>query len=122
MKINAEFDSYEEMVEFARKFSQGTNASAGAAVVDTSTEPDLPKKEEKTSEDKSGEELPWGSKGEEPVRSKYTLPEVREKLASLQKAGKREQVKELIHSFGVKSLPEVPEDKYEELMEKAGEL
>ena len=62
---------------------------------------------------------------EEPIKDepkKYTLVEVREKLSELQKAGKRDKVKELLNSFGASKLPEVPEDKYAELMEKAGEL
>ena len=48
--------------------------------------------------------------------------QVREKLAELQKSGKRAQVQELIVGFGVKKLTEIPEDKYSELMQKAGEL
>ena len=52
----------------------------------------------------------------------YTLVQVREKLSELQKAGKRAKVQELITGFGVKKLTEVPEDRYTELMQKAGEL
>ena len=54
--------------------------------------------------------------------SGYTLVQVREKLSELQKAGKRAKVQELIAGFGVKKLTEVPEDRYTELMQKAGEL
>lgn len=54
--------------------------------------------------------------------AEYTLVDVREKLAQLQKSGKQAQVKELISSLGVKKLTEIPEEKYGELMQKAGEL
>ena len=52
----------------------------------------------------------------------YSLVEVRAKLADLQKAGKRAEVKELLTGFGVAKLSELPEDQYGELMKKAGEL
>ncbi|MEY8304874.1 hypothetical protein AAK805_10900 [Anaerosalibacter bizertensis] len=52
---------------------------------------------------------------------KYNLPtleEVRAKLASLSKAGKQAQVRELITGFGVKKLSDIPREKYPELLEK----
>ena len=52
----------------------------------------------------------------------YTLVDVRAKLGELQKSGKRDQVKELLKSFEAAKLSDVPEEKYAELMEKAGEL
>lgn len=55
-------------------------------------------------------------------RPKYTLEQVRAKLADLQRKGKRAEVKELIQSFGVSKLSEVPADKYTELMAKAEEI
>src|SRR5690606_31907676 len=48
-----------------------------------------------------------------------SLEQVREKLAALAKAGKQEQVKELITSYGVSKLTEIPAEKYAELLEKA---
>lgn len=50
------------------------------------------------------------------------LEDVRAKLASLSKAGKKTEVKKLLNSFGVQKLTDVPADKYEELLEKAEEL
>lgn len=47
-----------------------------------------------------------------------TLEEVRAKLASLSKAGKQAQVRELITGFGVKKLSDIPREKYPELLEK----
>jgi len=55
-------------------------------------------------------------------RPKYTLEQVRAKLADLTRKGKRAEVKALIQSFGVSKLSEVPADKYAELMEKADEI
>lgn len=48
-----------------------------------------------------------------------SLEQVREKLAALVKAGKQEQVKELIASYGARKLTEIPAEKYAELLEKA---
>ena len=52
----------------------------------------------------------------------YTLEEVRAKLAAISKAGKSTEMKQLISSFGVSKLTDIPSDKYPELMEKAGAL
>ena len=52
----------------------------------------------------------------------YTLEQVRAKLASLAQSGKQKEVKELITSFNVKKLSDIPESKYPELMEKAEEI
>ena len=48
--------------------------------------------------------------------------DVRTKLGQLSKAGKKTQVQELIKSFGVDKLSQIPEEKYGEVMEKAGGL
>ncbi|MBH8600499.1 hypothetical protein [Thermoactinomyces sp. CICC 23799] len=53
---------------------------------------------------------------------KVSLEAVRAKLADLSRNGKRRQVKELIQSFGVKKLTEIPKDKLGELMEKVREI
>jgi hypothetical protein len=50
------------------------------------------------------------------------LEDVREKLATISRAGKTAQVKELISSFGAGKLTDIPEDKYAELLEKAEKL
>ena len=52
----------------------------------------------------------------------YTLVDVRKRLSELSKSGKKEQVQKLIASFGVEKLSQLSEDKYLELMEKAGEI
>lgn len=60
-----------------------------------------------------------GNKPKEKVEVNLpTLEEVRAKLASLSKAGKQAQVRELIIGFGVKKLSDIPREKYPELLEK----
>lgn len=59
---------------------------------------------------------------EESGEVQYTLEDVRAALGALQKAGKKEQVKELLQSFGAAKLPEVDPADYPALMQKAGEL
>ena len=75
--------------------------------VETQPEPEEPKEEETP----TSENLP-----------QYTLEQVRAKLASLAQSGKQKEVKELIASFGVKKLTDIPEDKYPEVMEKAEDI
>ncbi|MBC8587462.1 hypothetical protein [Paratissierella segnis] len=61
-----------------------------------------------------------GNKPKEKVEVNLpTLEEVRAKLASLSKAGKQAQVRELITGFGVKKLSDIPREKYPELLKKA---
>ncbi|MFD1442813.1 hypothetical protein [Thermoactinomyces vulgaris] len=55
-------------------------------------------------------------------QTEVSLEAVRAKLADLSRNGKRSQVKELIQSFGVKKLTEIPKDKLGELMEKVREI
>ena len=107
MKIICEFESYEEMEAFTKKVAGQVKAPVTEAK-DTSTE-------EVTVEEVEVKDEPV----EEPS---YTLVDVRAKLAELQKAGKRDGVKKLLESFGASKLTDVPENKYGELMEKAGEL
>ncbi len=51
-----------------------------------------------------------------------TLPEVRAILAGKCAAGFSTQVKALIESYGASSLKEVPAEKYQELLDAAGQL
>lgn len=131
MTITAEFKGFNDMMEFARKLA-GIEGQEAARVflngkdiyrpdenVRQITQDEPAEMEEKSSE---VQEEPEPVKEPEKETPTYTLVQVREKLAELQKAGKRAQVQELINGFGVKKLTEVPEDSYPELMRKAGEL
>ncbi|WP_353892928.1 hypothetical protein PRVXH_002320 [Proteinivorax hydrogeniformans] len=53
---------------------------------------------------------------------KPSFKEVRGALAALSQSGKQKEVKELITGFGAKKLSDIPEDKYAEILEKAGEI
>jgi len=52
----------------------------------------------------------------------YTLEEVRATLTALSQAGKSKEMRQLINSFGVSKLTDIPADKYPEVMEKAAKL
>lgn len=66
------------------------------------------------------EEAPEQPKGKD--EPKYTLEQVRAKLAALAQAGKQIEVKKLITCFDVKKLTDIPESKYPVLMEKAEKI
>lgn len=126
MTITAEFKGFNDMMEFARKLAGIESQEAartfltGKDVYRPQTEQDRPAETEK--DPSEVQEEPEPVKEPETGVPAYTLVQVREKLAELQKAGKRAQVQELINDFGVKKLTEIPEDSYPELMQKAGEL
>ena len=134
MTITAVFESLEEMQEFAGKLNGGSIQGAvqefikGEDIYRTSETKQQTCMQDEISEDR---ETPADEDADEPMEPTteqkdegpgYTLVQVREKLSKLQKAGKRAKVQELIAGFGVKKLTEVPEDRYTELMQKAGEL
>lgn len=135
--IHVEFRDFDDMVGFARQL-MGQVQTAGietapAAVQQPAAErastgrtrKSKPVKEETPVEEEAPEEEPQEEKGEEPTAQEaphYSLPDVRAKLAELQKAGKRQQVQALIQSYGVDKLTQIPENRYQELMEKAGEI
>lgn len=50
------------------------------------------------------------------------LEDVRVKLAEISQKGKQKEIKELIKSFGVGKLSDIPSEKYAELLEKAEAL
>ena len=132
MTFTAVFESLEEMQEFAGELNGGSIQGAvqefikGEDIYRTSEISQKPCMQDEISEDRETPE-----DADEPMEPTtelkdegpgYTLVQVREKLSELQKAGKRAKVQELIAGFGVKKLTEVPEDRYTELMQKAGEL
>lgn len=133
MTITAVFESLEEMQEFAGKlYGDSVQAATqdfikgGEIYRSSNTEliygqNEVSKDTEQPADEDTNEptEPTTEQKDEGPG---YTLVQVREKLSELQKAGKRAKVQELIAGFGVKKLTEVPEDRYAELMQKAGEL
>lgn len=118
MQIVATFDNYEEMEAFAQKI---VREKSKAGRMEESIPVQAATREIKAEPETAAEKVP--EKQEAPKEEKhYTLVDVRGKLAELSKAGKKEQVQELIWSFGVEKLSQVGEEHYPALMEKAGEL
>ncbi len=117
MKITCEFCDYEEMMGFAGNLLQREGPAQAAKSTGRKVQKESPGKPEPEKV-----EIPKGDP--EPAREEAacTLVDIRAKLAELQKSGKREQVKELLESFGASRLSEVPSEKYAELIKKAGEL
>lgn len=60
---------------------------------------------------------PDNAAGKDEKTEAVTRETVRALAAEKTQAGKKEEVKELVKGYGVKSLPEVPEDKLPELYE-----
>ena len=109
MTIQVNFESFDEMVGFARRLAGGGPVEAAAAepaVTKPTTVKAVVAKPE--------------TAGEAP--GDYTMEDVRKKLLELNKAGKKEKVAELIKGFGVDKFPQVPPEKYGELMAKAEAL
>ncbi len=131
MQITAIFESIEEMEGFAKKLAGRQEAFEQTAVqipepAEKATEA-APEPVQTAGELEAGQAeadtVPFSDqKTEESGESAYTLEDVRAKLAQLQKAGKRAEVKELLASFGAAKLSEIPASKYAVLMVKAGEL
>ncbi len=89
-------------------------------VPQSNEQPEQPKEQPKTEPEK---ETSAPEKEEKPSdETKIELETVRKKLAEISQSGKQEQVKGLIQSYGVNKLTEVPEENYQELLEKAEAL
>lgn len=114
MKITAEFNSMEEMQEFAKTVVCGVQVPA--------EKPKPTKKKEPASEEKPSPATQEPTTSDAAPGKTFTKEEVRAKLAALNRAGKKEKVRELLKEFGVTTLPEVKPEDYPALMAKAGEL
>lgn len=112
MNIKLEFETYEEMVAFARKLTkegkQKSAVPAEKAEVVTAKE-EAPAVEEKPKKEEVSFE-----------EDKPTIQDVRAVLAEKKKQGK--DIKALIASFGAEKLSQVKEEDYAALLKKAGEL
>ena len=113
MTIQVNFESFDEMMGFARRLAGGgpvEAAAAGPAATKPTTVKAVVAKPE------TAGEAPAAAPGD------CTMEDVRKKLLELNKAGKKEKVAELIKGFGVDKFPQVPPEKYGELMAKAEAL
>lgn len=128
MQITATFESIEEMRGFAAEMAGlGEVAKRVTAGADKPKKSTVQAKTESDSQPEPGTPEEPEAETTEAVEAyaeekSYTLEEVRAKLAALQKAGKRAEVKDMLTSLGVSKLSELPADRYGELMEKAGEI
>ena len=93
--------------------SEALSKNETPEVAERLTKKDTSRKEEKL---KTEEQTPEAATKKEAV---YTLVQVREKLASLSRAGKQTQVKALIEKFGATKLSEIKEEDYAALMQEA---
>ena len=122
MTINATFNDYEDMLDFAKKLTAGGQVQPTEKTAVKEEKPvkkAKPVAEPEKEPEVKPEEVPAVEESQE---VQYTLEDVRAALGVLQKAGKKEQVKELLQSFGAAKLPEVDPADYPALMQKAGEL
>lgn len=125
MRITCEFNNLEELKHFANQIQISGFKAPQEEIKEALEKGNLPLPDAKDfnqmAEEKEERERVQTEEAGEKTEI-FTLVDVRAKLADLQKSGKREGVKNLLKSFGAAKLSDVPEDKYGELMKKAGEL
>lgn len=112
MKINVEFESFEEMIEFSEKLL-GTKSKKEKM----KKEAPEPKVEEPKVEEQKAPTPEPKAPSPEPA---YTLTDVRAALAALAKKDK-EKMKAVLSSVGASNLKEVKEEDYATVMERCGD-
>ena len=133
MDITITCSSWEELRELARNISGtdrveiGLNSITIPAPVTPLTIAEEAQKPEPAQDPEPEPEAPVEATAEAPAETAseahaYTKPEVRAYLGALRKAGKKEAVSKLIRDMGYQAFTDIPEDRFEELMEKAREL
>jgi len=103
----------EELIAAINKLAAAV--SLNPAVVD---QPVAEKKAPAKKPAKSEAEVPAPA----PETKAITLEQVRAKLAEVSNAGKKNEVKELLTSYGVSKLTDLPAEKYSELLAEAEAL
>lgn len=112
MKINVEFESFEEMIEFSEKLL-GTKSKKEKM----KKEAPEPKVEEPKVEEQKAPTPEPKAPSPEPA---YTLTDVRAALAALAKKDK-EKMKAVLSGVGASNLKEVKEEDYATVMERCGD-
>ena len=107
MKINVEFESFEEMIEFSEKLLE--TKSKKEKTKKEAPEPKVEEQKAPTPEPKAPSPEPA-----------YTLTDVRAALAALAKKDK-EKMKAVLSSVGASNLKEVKEKDYATVMERCGD-
>lgn len=144
MKITAEFNSNEELIDFIKIFNQNSLGSMTTVVTEVKAPVMQPKEIEKTieknieevvknvdksikkdkvqepKEDEASKEVaPEEDKKEEP---KVTREMVRAKFSELIKAGKQKESKDIVSKFGASKLPDIKEEDLPAVLEEAEAL
>ena len=123
MRITCEFNNLEELKHFAGQIHLGGFKVPQEEIEEAAEKGGLPLSDAKDFNQMEGEKKEPGQQaGAGEAEGAYSLTDVRARLAELQKSGKRDQVRDLLGAFGAGKLSDVPEEKYGELMKKAGEL
>lgn len=121
--IKVEFADLDELLDFSKRL---VNEFGKKEPEKAATRKEKPPVQEKKQTKKPEEEAEEGGKDpavtEPEAEQTVTLEEVRAKLAELNKAGKRAEVKTLLSSFGAEKLSGINPDQYGELMKLAEEL
>ena len=115
MTINVAFSSFEEIIEFAHRIAAGQTVPEGEKEITT-----IPVAKKEAPAKKAAavkEEKPAAAE-----EKKVSLEDVRSALGALLKAGKKEQVGELLKEFGASKLPDIDPADYPALLKKVGEL
>ena len=116
MTINVAFSSFEEIIEFAHRIAAGQTVPEGEKEITTIP---VAKKEAPVKKAAVVKEEKQPAAAEE---KKVSLEDVRAALGALLKAGKKEQVGELLKEFGASKLPDIDPADYPALLKKVGEL
>lgn len=126
MKIEAQFDSIDEMMGFAKQLVGGKALPEAVKKVTKAAKEETPAVE--TPEDEGtqrAEDLPIEEEAqaqeEEPAVT-YTLEQVRAKLTELTRSGKQKEVKAILTFVKAANLTSVDPKDYATVMEKAGAL
>lgn len=119
MKLIAEFNSIQEIKDFAELIGQKADyikpemvkeiKEAAQEVAQETAQEVAPEKEE--------------AKAEEPTQvKKLTKEDIRAIFSKLIQAGKQKEAKELTNRYGAKKIPEIKEEDYEAIYKEAEEL
>ena len=106
-EIKVKIDGLQELTEVMKEVSQKLSIQPEKVT-------ETPQKVTETAKNQQKEP----EKAPEPTKG-ISLEEMQVELAGIAKSGKQNEVKDLIKSYGVTMLSAVPEEKREELLEKA---
>ena len=120
MTIQISVESYDELIEFAKKLLEPKQAK----ITITPDNITLTPAQVPTPVTVTPAQDPIPEPEPEPVKEDptYTITEVRAYLGNLRKSGKKEEVTKLIADMGYSKFTDIPAERYAELMKKAEEL